>query len=62
MGATLDGFVKYPRTPQPFGSKGTDDDKYLGPEESEAFIADWRIGCMDLVLKIAPGLAIFCRV
>ena len=40
MGATRDDFVKYPRTPHLFGSKGTDDDKHLDPEESKAFIAD----------------------
>lgn len=40
MGATRDDFVKYPRTPHLFGSKGTDDDKHLGAEESKAFIAD----------------------
>jgi hypothetical protein len=40
MGATRDNFVKYPRTPHLFGSKGTDDDKNLGPDESRAFIAD----------------------
>lgn len=40
MGTTRDDFIKYPRTPHLFGSKGTDDDKHLGPQESEAFIAD----------------------
>ena len=40
MGATRDDFIKYPRTPHLFGSKGTDDDKHLGQKESEAFIAD----------------------
>ena len=40
MGATRYDFVKYPRTPHLFGSKGTDDDKHLGRKESEAFIAD----------------------
>lgn len=40
MGATRDDFIKYPRTPHLFGSKGTDDDKHLGHKESEAFIAD----------------------
>src|ERR1044071_8812596 len=40
MGATRDDFIKYPRTPHLFGSKGTDDDKHLGRDESEAFIAD----------------------
>ena len=40
MGATRDDFIKYPRTPHLFGSKGTDDDKHLGRKESEAFVAD----------------------
>jgi hypothetical protein len=40
MGATRDDFVKYPRTPHLFGSKGTDDDKHLGPRESAAFAAN----------------------
>jgi len=40
MGATRDNFIKYPRTPHLFGSKGTDDDKHLGREDSERFIAD----------------------
>ena len=40
MGATRDDFIKYPRTLHLFGSKGTDDDKHLGREESEAFIAE----------------------
>jgi hypothetical protein len=39
MGATRDDFIKYPRTPHLFGAKGTDDDKHLSREESEAFIA-----------------------
>ena len=40
MGASRDDFVKYPRTPHLFGSRGTDDDKHLSPAESAAFIAD----------------------
>jgi ATP-dependent DNA ligase, homolog of eukaryotic ligase III len=40
MGASRDDFIKYPRTPHLFGSKGTDDDKHLGRKESEMFIAD----------------------
>lgn len=40
MGASRDDFIKYPRTPHLFGSKGTDDDKHLGRKASEAFIAD----------------------
>src|SRR5436190_17010836 len=35
MGTNRDDFLKYPRTPHLFGSKGTDDDKHLGREESE---------------------------
>lgn len=40
MGASHGDFVKYPRTPHLFGSKGTDDDKHLGKRESLAFIGD----------------------
>jgi hypothetical protein len=40
MGASRDDFVKYPRTPHLFGSKGTDDDKHMSESESIDFIAD----------------------
>ena len=40
MGSSHDDFIKYPRTPHLFGSKGTDDDKHLSRAESERFIAD----------------------
>jgi hypothetical protein len=40
MGASRDEFVKYPRTPHLFGSKGTDDDKHLDEAASNRFIAD----------------------
>jgi hypothetical protein len=40
MGSSQGDFVKYPRTPHLFGSKGTDDDKHLGEAESNRFIAD----------------------
>jgi RNA ligase len=40
MGASHDDFTKYPRTPHLFGSRGTDDDKHLGQQESLDFIAD----------------------
>ena len=40
MGRSNEEFVKYPRTPHLFGSKGTDDDKHLGEAESLRFIAD----------------------
>ena len=40
MGASRDDFVKYPRTPHLFGSKGTDDDKYMNEADSRRFIAE----------------------
>ena len=40
MGRSHDEFVKYPRTPHLFGSRGTDDDKHLGESESLRFLAD----------------------
>jgi len=46
MGATRDDFIKFPRTPHLFGSQGTEDDKHLGPKESEAFIA-----CPSLIVE-----------
>jgi hypothetical protein len=40
MGRSHDEFVKYPRTPHLFGSRGTDDDKHLDEAASERFLAD----------------------
>src|SRR4051812_23428773 len=40
MGASRDNFIKYPRTPHLFGSKGTDDDKHLDRKASLAFLSD----------------------
>lgn len=40
MGTSHGDFVKYPRTPHLFGSKGTDDDKHLGEADSNRFITD----------------------
>ena len=40
MGSSRDEFVKYPRTPHLFGSKGTPDDKHLDEAQSNRFIAD----------------------
>jgi hypothetical protein len=40
MGTSHGDFIKYPRTPHLFGSKGTVDDKHLGESESNRFIAD----------------------
>lgn len=39
MGASTDTFVKYPRTPHLFGSRGTDDDRHLDEVASRRFIA-----------------------
>lgn len=39
MGSSRGDFIKYPRTPHLFGSRGTDDDKHLGEVESAQFIA-----------------------
>ncbi len=35
MGSSHDDFIKYPRTPHLFGSKGTDDDKHLSEDGIE---------------------------
>ncbi len=40
MGTSHGPFVKYPRTPHLFGSRGTDDDKHMSEAESLRFIAD----------------------
>lgn len=40
MGRSREEFVKYPRTPHLFGSRGTADDKHLGDAESLRFLAD----------------------
>jgi len=40
MGRSYGDFVKYPRTPHLFGSRGTDDDKHLGDAESTRFLED----------------------
>ena len=40
MGVSQGDFVKYPRTPHLFGSRGTSDDKHLGERESLRFLAD----------------------
>ena len=39
MGSSYGDFVKYPRTPHLFGSRGTDDDKHLNQVESRRFNA-----------------------
>lgn len=40
MGASSGHFVKYPRTPHLFGSRGTEDDRHLNERASVRFLAD----------------------
>ena len=40
MGTSYGDFIKYPRTPHLFGSRGTDDDRHMGEQESLEFLAD----------------------
>ena len=40
MGASAADFVKYPRTPHLFGSRGTADDKHMSARQSREFVAD----------------------
>lgn len=40
MGTSHGEFVKYPRTPHLFGSRGTADDRHLDEKDSVAFLAD----------------------
>jgi hypothetical protein len=40
MGTFHGDFIKYPRTPHLFGSKGTGDDKHLSEAESNRLIAE----------------------
>jgi hypothetical protein len=40
MGISNGDFIKYPRTPHLFGSKGTVDDKHLSEAQSNEFIRD----------------------
>jgi putative nucleotidyltransferase with HDIG domain len=40
MGFSHGHFVKYPRTPHLFGSRGTDDDRHLAASQSAAFLRD----------------------
>jgi hypothetical protein len=60
MGATRDDFVKYPRTPHLFGSKGTDDDKPLGPAESERPVNN--VGVTFAPVGISPSTPQILRV
>src|SRR5690606_41949674 len=68
MGSAYGDFVKYPRTPHLFGSRGTDDDKHLGERESLALLADdsliveERIDGTNVGIHFADGkLVLQCR-
>lgn len=68
MGASHGDFVKYPRTPHLFGSRGTSDDKHLGERESVLFLADEsliveeKIDGTNVGIHFADGdLALQCR-
>jgi len=68
MGSSHDEFVKYPRTPHLFGSKGTDDDKHMGEAESLRFIADGsliveeKLDGTNVGIHFAAGkMALQCR-
>jgi hypothetical protein len=68
MGSSHGDFVKFPRTPHLFGSKGTDDDKHMGKNESLAFLADdsliveEKIDGTNVGIHIADGqIVLQCR-
>lgn len=61
MGASRDDFVKYPRTPHLFGSRGTDDDRHLGQEESLDFIADNSLVAEEKLAGTNVGVHCFHR-
>ena len=68
MGSSHGDFVKYPRTPHLFGSRGTDDDKHLDEKDSLAFLADEsliveeKIDGTNVGLHFADGhLVLQCR-
>ena len=44
-----DDFVRYPRTPHLFASKGTPDDKHLSEADSTRFIADESLICEEKI-------------
>ena len=69
MGRSHDAFVKYPRTPHLFGSRGTDDDKHLGDAESDRFLADGsliveeKLDGTNVGVHFSPGgaMSLQCR-
>jgi hypothetical protein len=61
MGASHDSFIKYPRTPHLFGSKGTDDDRHLGARDSQRFIADPSLIAEEKVDGTNVGIHFDCK-
>ena len=68
MGASRGEFVKYPRTPHLFGSRGTSDDKHLSERESlqflddESLIVEEKIDGTNVGIHFADGqLMLQCR-
>lgn len=58
MGTSPDDFIKYPRTPHLFGSKGTEDDKHLSEANSLDFIADESLIVEEKIDVTNVGIAI----
>lgn len=68
MGTTRGNFIKYPRTPHLFGSKGTDDDRHMNERRSldflsdESLIVEEKIDGTNVGLHFAEGeLVLQCR-
>ena len=69
MGASRNEFVKYPRTPHLFGSRGTTDDKHLGDADSARFLGDRsliveeKLDGTNVGIHFGPGgrMALQCR-
>jgi hypothetical protein len=69
VGRSHDEFVKYPRTPHLFGSRGTDDDKHLGEAESlrvvsnESLIVEEKVDGTNVGIHFTTDgkMALQCR-
>src|SRR5262249_45458852 len=69
MASSHGEFVKYPRTPPLFGSRGTDNDKQLGEAESLRFLAnpslivEEKLDGTNVGIHFTPGgkMALQCR-
>ena len=69
MGISHGEFVKYPRTPHLFGSRGTDDDKHLGEPSlpgsspTASLIVEEKLDGTNVGVHFSPGgaMALQCR-